>query len=85
MKQDEQATWHKHKTFSPNTARPIKSRKIGWVEHEIPLAKASNVQRVLMGKPEGRRRLGRTRHKRNDKDIHWEVMFCIKMSQNGGR
>ena len=91
MKQDEQATWHKHKAFSPNTAGPIKSRKIRWVEHEIRLAKASNAQRVLMGKPEGTRRLRRTRRRRNDnisidlKEIWWEVTYCIKMAQNGGR
>jgi hypothetical protein len=67
MKQDEQqASWHKHKASSPNTARPIKSRKIRWAEHEIRPAKASNAQRVLMGKPEGWGRLGRSRRRRND-------------------
>jgi L-lactate utilization protein LutC len=93
MEQDEQATWHKHKhkASSINTARPIKSRKIRWVEHETRQAKASNTQRVLMGKPEGRRRLGRTRRRRNDnistdlKEIWWEVMYCIKMAQNDDR
>jgi hypothetical protein len=61
------------------------------VENETRLAKASNAQRALMGKPEGRRRLGRTRRRRNDnistdlKEILWEVTYCIKMAQNDGR
>jgi hypothetical protein len=44
-----------------------------------------------MGKTEGRRRLGRTKHRRKDnmsidlKEIGWEVMYCITMAQNGGR
>jgi len=37
-----------------------------------------------MGKPEGRRRLGRTRHRRKDnisidlKEMWWEVVYCIR-------
>ena len=44
---------------SPNTVRVIKSRKIRWAEHVAHMGVRRGVYRVLVGKPEGKRPLGR--------------------------
>jgi hypothetical protein len=44
---------------SPNTIRQIKSRRMRWAEHVARMGKEKNVYRVLVGKPEGKRPLGR--------------------------
>jgi len=51
---------------SPNIERVIKSRRMGWVVHMASMGEERVVYRVLVGKPEGRRPLGRTRHRRVD-------------------
>jgi len=45
--------------FSPNIARVIKSRKMGWAGHVARMSEEMRVYRVLVGKPEGKRPLGR--------------------------
>ena len=47
---------------SPNIVRVIKSRKMGWAGHVARMGEERGVYRVLVGKPEGRRPLGRPRH-----------------------
>jgi len=46
---------------SPNIVRVIKSRRMRWVEHVARMGEERGVYRVLVGKPEGRRPLGRRR------------------------
>jgi hypothetical protein len=46
---------------SPNIIRQIKSRRKRWAEHVARMGEERNVYRVLMGKPEGKRPLGRPR------------------------
>jgi hypothetical protein len=46
---------------SPNIIRHIKSRRMRWAGHVARMRKERNVYRVLMGKPEGKRPLGRPR------------------------
>ena len=46
---------------SPNIVRVIKSRRKGWVGHVAHMAEERGVYRVLVGKPEGKRPLGRPR------------------------
>ena len=46
---------------SPNIVRVIKSRKMRWAGHVAGMAERRVVYRVLVGKPEGKRRLGRPR------------------------
>jgi len=43
----------------PNIVRVIKSRRIRWVGHVARVCEERGVYRVLVGKPEGRRPLGR--------------------------
>jgi hypothetical protein len=47
---------------SPNIIR-IKSRRMGWVGHVARMGAKRNSYRILMGKPEGKRPLGRQRRR----------------------
>ena len=47
----------------PNIVRVIKSRRMRWVGHVAHMGYVRGVYRVLVGKPEGRRPLGRPRHR----------------------
>jgi hypothetical protein len=51
---------------SPNIIRQIKSRKIRWAGHVARMGEERNVYRALMGKPEGKRPLGRPRRRWED-------------------
>jgi hypothetical protein len=51
---------------SPKTVRVIKSRKIRWTGHVARMGERRGVYRVLVGKPERKRPLGRPRRKRED-------------------
>jgi len=46
---------------SPNITRVIKSRRMRWAEHVARMGEKRGVYRVLLGKPEGKRPLGRPR------------------------
>jgi hypothetical protein len=46
---------------SPSIIRIIKSRKMRWVGHVARMGKKMNVYMLLVGKPEGKRPLGRPR------------------------
>jgi len=46
---------------SPNIVRVIKSRRMRWAGHVARMGEERVVYRVLVGKPEGRRPLGRPR------------------------
>ena len=48
---------------SPNTVRVIKSRRMRWAGHVARMGEKNGVYRVLVGKPEGRRPLGRPRRR----------------------
>jgi len=45
---------------SPNIVRGIKSRRMRWAVHVECIGERRGVYRVLVGKPEGRRPLGRS-------------------------
>ena len=46
---------------SPNIVRVIKSRRMRWAQHVTRMVEEREVYRVLVGKPEGKRPLGRAR------------------------
>ena len=47
----------------PNIIGVIKSRRMGWARHVADKWKRGGAYRILVGKPEGKRPLGRTRHR----------------------
>jgi len=51
---------------SPNIVRVIKSRRMRWARHVARMGEERGVYSVLVGKPEGRRPLGRPRRRRVD-------------------
>jgi len=52
--------------FSPNIVWVIKSRRMIWVEHVAHIGKGRDLYRLLVGKPEGKRPLGRPRLRKED-------------------
>jgi len=48
---------------SPNIVRVIKSRRMRWVGHVACMGERGGVYRILVGKPEGKKPLGRPRRK----------------------
>ena len=48
---------------SPNIVRVIKSRRMRWAGHVTRMGEERGMYRVLVGKPEGRRPLGRPRRR----------------------
>jgi hypothetical protein len=53
---------------SPNIVRVIKSRRMRWVGHAARIGRRSDVYRLLVGKLEGKRPLGRPRRR-------WEIIL----------
>ena len=49
--------------FGPNIIQVIKSRIIIWVQHAAHMVEKRGAYKVLVGKPEGKRPLGRPRHR----------------------
>jgi hypothetical protein len=48
---------------SPDIIRQIKSRRMRWAGHVARMGEERKVYKVLMGKPEGKRPLGRPRRR----------------------
>jgi len=76
---------------SPNIVRVIKSRKMGWAGHVACMGEDREVYRVLMGKPEGRRPLGRPKRRWVDnirmdlQDVGCGYMDWIGLAQDRDR
>jgi hypothetical protein len=51
---------------SPNNIRVIKSRKMRWAGHVARMGEGRDAYRILVGRPEGRRRLDRPRRRWED-------------------
>ena len=51
---------------SPNIMRSLKSRRLRWAGHVARTEQSRNAYRVLVGKPEGNRSLGRPRRRWED-------------------
>ena len=50
----------------PNIVRVVKSRRMRWTGHVARMREVRGVHRVLVGKPEGKRPLGRPRRRLED-------------------
>jgi hypothetical protein len=76
---------------SPNIIRQIKSRRIRWAGHVACMGEERNVYRALMGKPEGKRPLGRPRRRWEDvismdlRQIGWGSVDWIQLAQDRDR
>jgi hypothetical protein len=51
---------------SPDIIRQVKSRRMRWAGHVARMGKEGKVYKVLVGKPEGKRPLGRPRRRWED-------------------
>ena len=49
--------------FSPNIIRNLKLRQLRWAGHVARMEQSRNAYRILVGKPEGKRPLGRPRRR----------------------
>jgi len=61
----------------PNIVRVVKSRRTRWAGHVARMGEDRGVQRVLVGKPEGKRPLGRPRRR-------WEDNIKMDLQEVGG-
>jgi hypothetical protein len=65
---------------SPNIIRMIKSSRMRWAGHVARMGEKRNAYRILVGKPEGKRPLGRSRRRWVDnikidiREIEWDSM-----------
>jgi hypothetical protein len=64
----------------------IKSRRMRWAGHVARMGETRNAYRILLGKPEGKRPLGRSRRRWVDnikmdlREIGWDGMDWIKLA-----
>jgi hypothetical protein len=72
-KREEDRSWRKlrndelHNLYSsPNIVRVIKSRRMRWAGHVARMWEGRGVHRVLVGRPEGKRPVGRPRRRWDD-------------------
>jgi hypothetical protein len=57
---------------SPSIVRVIKARRMRWAGHVARMGEVRDTYNILVGRPEGRRPLGRPRRRFGDVDwIHW--------------
>ena len=69
---------------SPNIVRVIKSRRMRWTGHVARMSEERGVYRVLVGKPEGRRPLGRPRRRWVDNiRMDLQEVGCVYMDWIG--
>jgi hypothetical protein len=62
-KRDKVIGWRKLHNEEPSIIRIIKSRRMRWAGHVARNGEKRNAFRILVGKPEGKRPLGRPRRR----------------------
>jgi hypothetical protein len=73
---------------SPNIIRMIKSRRMRWAGHVARMGETRTASRILVGKPEGKRPLGRLRRRWVDNikmdlgEIGWDGVDWIELAQD---
>jgi hypothetical protein len=77
-------------TSSPNIVRVIKSRRIRWAGHVARMGERKGVYRLLVGKPEIKWPLGRTRSRWEDNKMDIQEVGCggldwIELAQDRDR
>jgi hypothetical protein len=79
----EEVSWRKlhndelHSLYSsPNIVRVINSRRMRWAGHVARMGEGRGIYRVLVGRPEGKRPLGRPRRR-------WEDNIKMYLTERG--
>jgi hypothetical protein len=82
-RREEDGSWRKlhndelHDLYSSlNIVRVIKSRRMGWAGHVARMGEGRGAYRVLVGRPKGKRPLGRPRHR-------WEDNIKMDLRETG--
>jgi hypothetical protein len=76
---------------SPNMNRMIKLRRMRWAGHVARMGEMRNAYRIWVGKPEGKRLLGRPRRRWVDnikmdlREVGWDGMDWIELAQDRGQ
>jgi hypothetical protein len=76
---------------SPSIIRIIKSRRMRWAGQVARMGEKRNAYRLLLGKPEGKRPLGRPRRRRvdnirmDDGEVGWGDVDWISLAQDRDR
>jgi hypothetical protein len=76
---------------SPSIIRIIKSRRMRWTVHVARMVEKRNAYRLLVGKPEGKRPLGRSRRRWVDNirmdlgEVGWGDVDWIGLAQDRNR
>jgi hypothetical protein len=79
---------------SPSIIRIIKSRRMRWARHVARMGEKRNAYRLLVGKPEGNRPLGKPRHRWVDNiriglgevgwgDVDWTGLVWRRIATGG--
>jgi hypothetical protein len=76
-----------HNLYSyPDIIRHVKLRIMRWVGHVARMGEERKVYKVLVGKPKGKRPLGRPRHRWEDgirMDLREIVFDCLRTGTGG--
>jgi hypothetical protein len=73
---------------SPSVIRIIKSRRMRWAGHVVRMGEMRNEYRIFLGKPKGKRPLGRPRRrweyniKMDLREIGWDDMDWIDLAHD---
>jgi hypothetical protein len=81
-----------HNLYSfPDIIRQVKSRRMRWAGHVVRMGEERKMYKVLVGKPEGKRPLGRPRRRWEDgirmdlREIGLEGVDLIRLAQDKDR
>jgi hypothetical protein len=75
----------------PSIIRVIKSRRMRWARHAARMGETRNAYRILVGKPDGKRPLGRPRRRWVDnikmdfREVGWDGRDWIDLAQDMDR
>jgi hypothetical protein len=87
-----QHEWGRRSLYSsPSIIRVMKSRRMRWAGHAARMGEKRNAYRILVGKPEVRRPLGRPRRRWMDNikmdlgEVGWDGVDWIDLAQDRNR
>jgi hypothetical protein len=78
---------------SPSIIRMIKSRRMRWAGHIVRMGEKMNAYKILVGKPEGKRPIGRPRRRWADNTkmdlescngMGWIELIWLRIANSGG-